>query len=73
MRLERTETTRKSRSRDVYHWAWLTAEDDSAPIRSGRYFVSEAVFRRLSDAPQATVDVIVARGLLGAQVVIGFE
>lgn len=73
MTLERTETTHKSKSRDLYHWAWLRAQDDDSLIASGRYFVSETVFERLNTLERGTVGVTVAKGLLGAQVVIGFD
>lgn len=73
MRLERTEITHASKSRELYHWAWLKAERDNAAIGSGRYFIANDVFDRLSRTAPSTVDVTIAQGLLGARVVLAFE
>jgi len=73
MSLERIETTPKSKSNGLYHWAWLKADNGGSAINSGRYFITEDVFRRFQNTKQVTVNVTVARGLLGAQVVTGFD
>ena len=71
MIFERTQMTRNKKS--VYHWAWLKAESDESPIASGRYFIPEATFIGWSIRPPDGVEVRVARGLLGAQVVMGYS
>lgn len=73
MTLERTETTYKSKSRDLYHWAWLKAQNEAGIVKSGRYFISEDVYARYHGAEGGIVEVTVAKGLLGAQVVLGFD
>lgn len=73
MTLERLETTTRSRSRELNHWAWLTAPDGDETLASGRYFISEEVYDRWQKTNPASVEVTVAQGLLGAQVVTGFE
>jgi hypothetical protein len=72
MTLERTAVTNKRKSREFYHWAWLRAERGESVIGSGRYFIAEDVYDRWRAAAPAAVDVRIARGLLGAQVVLGF-
>lgn len=71
MTLERTDTSHKSKSRGVYHWAWLRTQEEDAVIKSGRYLISEDTYERYNGAEGDIVRVSVARGLLGAQVVIG--
>lgn len=73
MTLERTETTRQSKSDKINHWAWLRPDDDAAPVASGRYFISEDTHADWSRRGSGPVRITVARGLLGAQVVTGFE
>lgn len=73
MRLERTEVTSKSRSRDQYHWAWLSADTPDAPISAGRYFIPQNTYREWSRRRPQQVKVTVARGLLGAMVVTGYR
>lgn len=73
MTLDRLEITTKSKSRDFYHWAWLTAHDGDETLASGRYFISEAVYDWWNTSRPASVEVTVAEGLLGARVVTGFE
>lgn len=73
MTLERTETTYKSKSRDLYHWAWLKAQNEAGIVKSGRYFISEDVYARYQGTEGGVVEVSVAKGLLGAQVVLGFD
>ncbi len=73
MTLERTESTRQSRSNKLNHWAWLRTDDAAAPIASGRYFISEDIHADWSRRGRGPVRITVARGLLGAQVVTGFE
>ena len=73
MALERTERTRQSRSRNYYHWAWLKAQGEPSAIGSGRYVISESLYDAWTAHPPATINVTVARGLLGAQVVRDFE
>lgn len=73
MTLERTEVTSKSKSRDRYHWAWLSLDGRAAPIASGRYFIPEKVYADWSKRRPSQVEVRVARGLLGAVVVTGYQ
>lgn len=73
MTLERTEATRKSKSRDYYHWAWLKADAPGAPVASGRYFIPEATYADWSQRRPRSVEVVVARGVLGAQVITGLR
>lgn len=73
MTLERTEVTHKSKSRELYYWAWLKADRDNGVAGSGRYFISREIYERLEKASPATVDVTVAQGLLGAQIVRGYD
>lgn len=73
MTLERTEVTHKSKSRDLYYWAWLKAEHGDPVIESGRYFIPKDFYERLAMESPPAVDVSVAQGLLGAQVIIKFE
>lgn len=69
MTLQRVEVTRKSRSRDYYHWAWLKAEDRGQAALSGRYFISGTTYDRWRREGPARVEVGLGRGLLGAEVV----
>jgi hypothetical protein len=73
MTVERTEVTHASKSRNLYHWAWLRAEDGQDARLSGRYFITEALHERLADASSAQVDVTFAEGLLGARIVLRFD
>jgi hypothetical protein len=73
MDLERLETTTKSKSRGLYHWAWLAARDGEDALASGRYFLSETVYDTWQKTDPAEVHVTVARGFLGAQVVMKFD
>lgn len=73
MALERTETTRQSKSSKLNHWAWLRVDDHAAPIKSGRYYIPGGVHADWSRRAPGPVRITVARGLLGAQVVTGFE
>lgn len=73
MTFERTERTQQSRSRNHYHWVWLKAQSVSSPIGSGRYFISQSLYEAWTAQKPVTVRVTVARGLLGAQLVQGFE
>lgn len=73
MTLERIEVTHASKSRALYHWAWLKAGRDDSVIGSGRYFISNEIYDRLEKTRPGTVKVTVAEGLLGAQIVRGFD
>lgn len=73
MTLERIEMTPKSKSRGFYHWAYLKSTNSNSPIQSGRYFISEADYQRFDSNRPAAVDVTVARGLLGADVILGYQ
>lgn len=73
MRLEKTEVTHASKSRELYHWAWLKADRSDAVISSGRYFISEEVYERFEKTSPATVEVAVGEGLLGARIVLGYD
>ncbi|MFL0672034.1 MAG: hypothetical protein ACJLS3_11615 [Erythrobacter sp.] len=69
MVLERTESTPVSRSRARNHWAWLRSGDAPAD----RYFISEELYARWNSQRPETVTVTFAPGLLGAEVVTGYE
>lgn len=69
MVLERLETTFVSRSRARHHWAWLRLGD----ARADRYFISEQLYTRWNSQRPDTVTVTFAPGLLGAEVVTGYE
>jgi hypothetical protein len=73
MTLTRTEITTVSRSRAVNHWAWLRPEVPTARARAGRYFISEQIYQRWNDQRPSTVNVTISEGLLGAQIVTGYE
>jgi hypothetical protein len=73
MALERTEVTHASKSRNRYHWAWFRADGGTHARLSGRYFISEELYESLGHASSAQVDVTFAEGLLGAQMVLGFD
>lgn len=73
MMLERTETSTRSKSRKLNHWAWLRTDDPSAQIGSGRYYIPEVIHANWSRRAPGPVRLKVARGLLGAQVVTGYE
>ncbi|PLK23997.1 hypothetical protein [Novosphingobium sp. TH158] len=73
MRLERTEVTAVSKSKERYHWAWLRTDLNDAALASGRYFIPEGHYQRWQASKPASVEVTYARGLLGAQVVTGFR
>jgi hypothetical protein len=64
-----------SRSRSVYYWAELEpiSPRDTA-LSAGRYITSDHINARWATAPNpAGVHVIHARGLLGAEVVLGYR
>lgn len=73
MTLERTEVTHASKSRELYHWAWLKPDRSDAVIGSGRYFISEDIYNRLQETSPAKVEVMIGQGLLGARIVLGFD
>ncbi len=69
MLLQRTEATRQRRSPDYHHWAWLAAPKEGGGLPSGRYFIPETTYDRLTAERPATVTAEGATGLLGAVVV----
>lgn len=73
MTLMRTDITTISRSRAVNHWAWLRPEVPTARAKAGRYFISEQTYQRWNDQHPSTVKVTISEGLLGAQIVTGYE
>lgn len=73
MSLTRTEITTVSRSRAFNHWAWLRPDVPTAGTKAGRYFISEETYQRWNDQRPSTVNVTISIGLLGAQIVTGFE
>lgn len=73
MRLERTQTTTVSRSRRLNHWAWLRPLPPAPAAEGGRYFIPEETYARWNRDQPDMVTVTRARGLLGAQVVTGYE
>lgn len=74
MRLERLEITTTSRGgRGVYHWAWLVPLHEPSPIAPGRVFIPADVHAKWDAAQPKTVTLRHAQGLLGAEVLTGFE
>lgn len=73
MTLMRTQITPVSRSRAFNHWAWLRPEAQNARAEAGRYFISVETYQRWNEQQPSTVTVTIAPGLLGAQVVTGFD
>lgn len=73
MTFERTEVTTVKHSRALNHWAWLRPTGQDPSSRAERYFITEEEYQRWSDQRPSTVTVTFARGLLGAQIVMGFE
>lgn len=73
MALERTEISTVSRSRRLNHWAWLHPASPDSPAAAGRYFIPEDAYSRWNETHPRSVRVTIASGLLGAQVVTGFE
>ncbi|MFM5931091.1 MAG: hypothetical protein ACKOPQ_09305 [Novosphingobium sp.] len=73
MVLERTETTHKSKSRDLYYWAWLKPAGLESDAPAGRYFIPEGMYQAWSASRPARVRLTLADGLLGAPVVIGWD
>lgn len=69
MLLQRTEATRQRRSPDYHHWAWLAAPKEGGGLPSGRYFIPETTYDRLTAERPATITAEGATGLLGAVVV----
>lgn len=72
MVLDRTETTFKSKSRELYYWAWLKQGAEGAPLGSGRYFIPQARHDEWLGRRPAEVEVTYATGTLGAVVVTGY-
>lgn len=73
MTLMRTEITTVSRSRAVNHWAWLQPVVPTERAKAGRYFISEQTYQGWHDQRPGTVNVSISKGLLGADIVTGFE
>lgn len=73
MTLERTEVTPVKQSSRFNHWAWLKTDRLDLPIASGRYFISKQTYDDWSRRESGPVKITFARGLLGAQVVIGYK
>lgn len=73
MALIRTEITTISRSRAFNHWAWLRPEVSTTGPKEGRYFISEQTYQRWNERRPSTVNVTISEGLLGAQIVTGYD
>lgn len=73
MRLDRLEITTVSRSREVNHWAWLAPVEPGGGLAGGRYFIPMELHDRLAAGKPTTLTVEAARGLLGAEAVLGFR
>ncbi len=73
MRLERTQTSTVTRSTKLNHWAWLRPLAPGPAAEAGRYFIPEQTYARWNRDQPDIVTVTRARGLLGAQVVTGYE
>ncbi|MGB5076885.1 MAG: hypothetical protein WBO17_05340 [Sphingorhabdus sp.] len=73
MRLMRQETSHASKSRQIYHWAYLQPVSDETPLRAGRYFVTAQDYARWNSKRPDSIQVDHANGLLGAEVVLGFR
>lgn len=73
MRLGRIDVTRPSKGQGFYYWAWLEPVHPGAAVVGGRYFIPETVYQRWAQHKPATVKVMHARGLLGAEVVTQYR
>ena len=73
MVLDRTETTTRSKSRELNYWAWLKPGAEDAPLQSGRYFIPQATHDDWSSRRPAAVEVTYAEGALGAVVITGYR
>lgn len=73
MRLDRLETSHASKSRQIYHWAYLQPVSPRAALEGGRYFVSANEYQRWTNARPQTVEISYATGLLGAKVVTAYR
>lgn len=73
MTLERTEVTTVSKSRTLNHWAWLRPLSPDGEAGTERYFIPKATYQQWNNQRPRTVTVTTASGLLGAQVVIGYQ
>ncbi len=73
MRLDRLETSHASKSRKIYHWAYLQPVSPTAALDGGRYFVSANEHRRWSKTRPQTIQISHVTGLLGAQIVTAYR
>ena len=73
MAVEGLETSRRSKSNVIDHWARLRPIEPDAPVAAGRYFIDEASHVRWTATRATTVKLEVASGALGAVVVTGTE
>ena len=74
MRLTVLTTTVPSRSDNtVHHWAVVEPIAPDSPIAGGRVFITEEAHRRWTANSPPSVTFYHAKGLLGAQVITGFD
>jgi hypothetical protein len=73
MRLERTTTSSASKSRRIYYWAVLSPAAHNSPLGAGRYFIPQERHEAWTQMGEGVVKVQHARGLLGAETVLGFR
>lgn len=73
MQLKSLTTSHASKSRTIYHWAFLERAEGTAVIGEGRYFVAQPVFERWQGRVGRTVAVSHASGLLGARIILDYQ
>jgi hypothetical protein len=71
--LQRTEATPISKQRGHHHWAWLKSESETDVAFSGRYFISEELYNAWSVTAPPSVELTIAKGILGANVITGMR
>ena len=74
MRLVRLDITLpKRRNGGFYYWAWVEPLRETSAITAGRVFIPEEAYRKWNATHPATVTLRHANGLLGAEVLTGFD
>ncbi|MFY7837536.1 MAG: hypothetical protein ACOVQ0_14780 [Novosphingobium sp.] len=74
VQLVRLDITMPSRGHSgFYHWAWIAPRRATSPIGAGRVFIPEEAYRKWNAQRPATVTLRHANGLLGAEVLTGFD
>ncbi|OYZ41038.1 MAG: hypothetical protein B7Y31_06245 [Novosphingobium sp. 16-62-11] len=74
MRMTRLEITTPSKGgRGFYHWAWLEPLSGRSALPQGRVFIAEAVHAKWTAERSKIVTLHHAKGMLGAEVLTGFD